>query len=444
MKETSPKHTAVLLFAGILLAAWPAAHSQELEKQWKDPFPSGVDTSSVDLSSLTLDMALQLVARGNSSLRANRMQRQAARQSVRQANLRPNPELEFEAEDVGGDLTGFRESEMTIALSQELEVWGQKKARRKLALSEADKTEWESRVEDFDIYAEAKERFYSLLHAQSELELTEQAARLALEVAEAAGIRVEKGAALSSEQLLGRLAFERARAEAALAETEQENARRNLAALWRGDQRDFKTVVPDPNTQTLPDLAALKSYLMGSREVIRWRFEEASVRAMLNLEEANRFPSPTLSGGYKRSEADRTNTYLVGLGIPLPLFNRNQGGISSLRAQLDAVKSAREQAVANAEAEFEGIHQRLNSFLENQASLRTLILPKAEEAYRSLKRAYELGRIPYSTLLEGEQTLIEVRFEFNDLDLAIRQEMVALERLLGIDLRDISGNQERE
>jgi len=444
MEKSIQKHTAVFLLASILLAASSAAHSQGLEKQWKNPFPSGMDTLTVDFNSLTLDMVLQLVPRGNSSLRANRMERNAAGESVRQANLRPNPELEFEAEGVGGDMAGFRESEITIALSQELELWGQRKARRRVALADAERIEWETRVEDFDIYTEAKLRFYSLLHAQSRLELTDKAARLAREVAEAAGVRVEKGAALASEQLLGRLEFERAQREVVLAETELESARRSLAALWRGDQRNIGTVIPDPGLETLPDLASLKSYLKGSREVVRCGFEETGVNGLLHLEKTNRLPSPILSGGYRRSQADGTCTYLVGVGIPLPLFNRNQGTISSLKAQSDALKSAREQALTNVEAELETIHQRLNSLLENRASLRTLILPKAEEAYRSLKRAYELGRIPYTALLEGEQTLMEVRFEVNDLDLAMRQEMVALERLLGIDLKDITGNQERE
>ena len=444
MKKPNIDHKTILLGTIILLATLLAAQAQELGRQWNDPFPSVGDTLSSFPHPLTLDMALRLVAQGNSSLRANRMRRQAAQALVRQANLRPNPELELESEDVGGDLAGFRESEIVILLSQELELWGQRKARRKAAVRDMEAVNWETSVEDFDIYAETKARFYALLHAQKKLRMTEEAARLALEVAEAAAIREDKGAALHSEQLLGQLRFERARIEVVLAETELENARRNLAALWRGDEEDFQVVDSDPSTATLSDLAVLRSYLEESREAVEWAFEEASVNALLNLERANRLPSPTLSGGYKRSEADRTNTFLVGLGIPLPLFDRNQGAISSLRVQSEALKSAREQALVNAEAELEAIHRRFNTLLENRASLDTLILPKAEEAYRSLKRAYKLGRIPYATLLEGEHSLVEVRFELNDLDLAINQKIIALEQLLGISLKNIIINQRRE
>ena len=269
MKGCSVNCIAVFLWTITLLATFPVAQSQEFRNQWKDPFPSGTDTLAFIPDSLTLDMALRLVAQFNSTLKASRKQRESTLGLVRQAKLRPNPELELEAEDVGGDLTGFRESEMTIQLSQDIELWGQRKARRNVALRDMETVNWETRVQDFDICAETKLRFYALLHAQKKLELAEQAAQLAFEVAEAARIRVEKGAALSSEQLLGQLGFERARIEVALAETELENARRNLAALWREEGNNFKVVDSDPPTATLPDLTVLKSYLKKSREVVR-------------------------------------------------------------------------------------------------------------------------------------------------------------------------------
>lgn len=443
MKKPNSKNVSILLCI-TLLATSSAGQSLDIGNQWKDPFPSTTDTSTFISDSLTLDMALQLVAQFNLSLQASQKQRESALGLVRQADLRPNPELELEAEDVGGDLMGLRESEMVIQLSQELEVWGQRKARRKVALGEAEKLKLETKVNDFDIYAETKLRFHALLHAQKKLELAEQAAQLALEVAESARIRVEKGAGLSSEHLLAKLGFDRARMEVALAETEVKNAQRNLAAIWRGEGNDLKVVDSDPKPAALPDLTILKSYLKESRKVIMWTLEEASITAQLNLEKANGLPSPTLSGGYKRSEADQTNTFLVGFAIPLPLFDRNQGNINSLRAQLEAVKSWRDQALVNTEAELQTIYQRSDQLLSNRASLDTLILPKAEETYLLLKRAYELGRISYSTLLEGEQSLIDVRFDLNDLDLAVIQERIAVEQLLGISSEDIIIDQRRK
>jgi cobalt-zinc-cadmium efflux system outer membrane protein len=442
MKKLNLKKVTILVCI-TLFATSSAVQSLDVGNQWKDPFPSSSDTSNFISDSLTLDVALQMVIRFNSSLKASQKHREAVRGLVRQANFRPNPELELEGEDVAGDLKGFSESEMTIQLSQDLELWGQRKARRNAALRNREAVNWETRMKDFDIYAETKLRFYELLHTQKKLKLSEQAAQLALEVTESARVRVKKGAALSSEHLLARLGFDRAQMGVALAETELENAQRNLNVLWRGEGDDLKVVDSDPTPAALPDINVLKSYLKGSREALMWTLEQARIKAQLNLERANGLPSPSLSGGYKRSEVEDINTFLIGFAIPIPLFNRNQGNISSLQLQSEAAKSAQEQALANAEAELQTIHRRLSQLISNHESLDTLILPKAEETYLSLKQAYELGRIPYSTLLEGEQSLIDVSFELNDLDLVIKQETIALEQLLGISLKDIITNQRR-
>ena len=80
-------------------------------------------------------------------------------------------------------------------------------------------------------------------------------------------------------------------------------------------QLTLKIVDSDPTPATLPDLTILKSYLKESREVLMWTLEQASITAQLNLEKANGLPSPTLSGGYKRSEVEDINTFLVGFAI---------------------------------------------------------------------------------------------------------------------------------
>jgi len=63
-----------------------------------------------------------------------------------------------------------------------------------------------------------------------------------------------------------------------------------------------------------------------------------------------------------------------------------------------------------------------------------IILPQAQETYRSLRQAFEKGKVIYSVLLQGEQTLIELRAELNDLDLALVEQVIALEQLLGVHL----------
>ena len=118
----------------------------------------------------------------------------------------------------------------------------------------------------------------------------------------------------------------------------------------------------------------------------------------------------------------------------MPFFNRNQGSKASLKANIEALKLDREQLLTTTKTEFKSIQRKLTQSASRYRTLNTSLLPKAEETYRSLKSAYDRGRIPYSILLESQRTLIDLRFELNDIDLTIRQELVSLERLLGVTI----------
>ena len=79
---------------------------------------------------------------------------------------------------------------------------------------------------------------------------------------------------------------------------------------------------------------------------------------------------------------------------------------------------------------------RLSRLMNHHASLDTLLLPTAERAYHSLLRAYESGRVPYTSLLEAERGLIELRFEHADVLLAVYDQLIALERISGVIVHD--------
>ncbi|WP_372797731.1 TolC family protein, partial [Pontiella sp.] len=67
---------------------------------------------------LSLDQALEMARIRSPELKAARLQTQAAGEAARAAGRWKNPELEFEAEGIGGDLDGFDDTEYTLALRQ--------------------------------------------------------------------------------------------------------------------------------------------------------------------------------------------------------------------------------------------------------------------------------------------------------------------------------------
>jgi cobalt-zinc-cadmium efflux system outer membrane protein len=175
-------------------------------------------------------------------------------------------------------------------------------------------------------------------------------------------------------------------------------------------------------------------FIEKSRPVTIWSLEKERLEALLGLERANGKPNLTLSGGVKRSEADKANSFVAGISLPIPVFDRNQGNVRALAARLDEVTYEWEQSSSEAEAELLTILKTFDRHRSSHAALDTLILPKAMQAFESLRHSYENGRTPYSEFLEGRRRLIDVRSQHIDVHLQLRRELIALERLLGLSL----------
>ncbi len=410
------------------------AENPDSNLQWQKPFDSENETDIPTSDSLPLETVLNFVAQANPGLKANRKQVEAMDGLVNQAGLRPNPELEIEFEEVGWDAPGFDESEIRIVLSQEFELWGKRKNRKKLARSELAATEFETIVSGFELRAETMENFHTLVHAQRQVVLACQANEIAEAIVSTTKTRVEKGAALSAELLLAELELEQTKLELARVKSQLHIAKHNLASMWKGDGSKLIVAEPKLDKSFISRIADLQPFVNNNREIAALEHELKILKTQLAVEKSEGKPNLTFSGGIKRLQADETNSFIFALGIPLSFFNRNQGTVYSLATRSEAIELAKEQAQLNAEADFLSLEQNLRQLLSRHNSIDTLLLPLSEKAYRSLEEAYNMGRVPYSTLLESQRSLVDLRFELTDLELEIRKEIGSIESLLGIKL----------
>lgn len=401
--------------------------------QWDFPFPT-VSVAESKSDSLTLEMALSEVAQANRSLKAFDFSKTGAAGLIRQSGLRPNTELEFETEEFSGSLPGFSQAEWSLSLSQEFEFWGKRRARIKETEIEAESIHLEADIAAFDIYARVSRRFFELGHAQVKYDLLKQALKLAEELVEAARIRIEKGAAHISELNMAELELSRGKINLDNAEMELANARHALAALWDGSADQINSVKPAGGDITIPDIETLTKMVGDSREMARMEIEQARLKAATHAAIADARPSPTIRAGIKRLEAEDVNTFLVGVSLPLPFFNRNQGRQRALQSQASAIDLEMQQKRTETETELYTIYERLRRLETTGETLDRDLIPQAEATFQSLKEAFAKGKLPYLALLEGERTLLELQQEKNDTMLELRYQIILLEELLGIRL----------
>lgn len=404
---------------------------------WQAPFDTTAANSESVNSILSLDDVLKLVSVENPAFRSFDFQLQAANSNLMQAGLWPNPELDTEFGEIGWDASGFKESEFTISLAQEFEFFGQRGARRNVAKSVVDATKLQIKMSAFDLYLETKQRFYAFAHAQQKVNLSQASVELAKEIVESINYRLDRGAALQSEHLLAQLEEQRALLTLDQAKQDVMALEATLVSLWKGKPSSVKV-----STETEPDfthlldrITLLSNRIDSTRDIIRMQSELEIRRTEKTLAIAEARPTITLSGGFKRFEADNSKSFLFGVSLPIPIFNRNQGTTKSIYAQLRSLEYDIEQGRIEVISSIKSHTIRLENLIDRHAALDSLLLPTAEKAYRMLQNTYETGRVPYTQLLEAERVLNDLNFEHNDMLLEIQEQIIALESLTGVTLR---------
>jgi len=405
------------------------------EARFQPPF----DTvrSVVESEPLVLSEVLSLVATSNPSLRALDWQNEAARGRLKQAGLWPNPELGAEIEEFGWDAPGAKESEINLSLAQEFELFGQRGARKGVAQAEIDAIATQTKILAYDLYLDTKWRFYTLVHAQQRLVLSATSEELARDVVENIELRITKGAALQSEILLAKLEVQRAQLILEEAQQEVMSAQVDLAALWNAATTEISVDAdPEPElTGILGRVSSLETEIDSTRTIIGLDRQSAILRAEQSLAGAEARPSITLSGGYKRLEANNSNSLILGVSLPLPFFNRNQGTRESLEAELRSLDYEIDRARLETISGLRSNSLKLEQLVKRHYDLDSLLLPTAEEAYKTLQSAYKAGRVPYTQLLEVQRSLNELHFEHNNMLLEIHEQIITLEALTGVTLR---------
>ena len=126
---------------------------------------------------------------------------------------------------------------------------------------------------------------------------------------------------------------------------------------------------------------------------------------------AERAPDLGLQAGYRARLESNDHTFVAGLNLPLPLFNRNQGAMEE--AGVLQSKSSEQLAAATLARRLEIIeaYSVLTQERTQIEALRHEVIPGARRAYTELRLGYERGRFGYLDLLEARRTWTEAERE---------------------------------
>lgn len=365
--------------------------------------------------SVTLEEALSLALLHNPTLAAFSYEIRAAEARTVQAGLYPNPELEFELEEFGGsrELSGFGGSELVGVVSQTILLGGKRYKSMKAAALESDLISWDYESARLDVFTEVRQAFTEVLAAQERVKLNEELLQLSEQLLKSILQRVEAGKISPAEASRARVTLANTRVELERARRQLEAASQRLAATWGSQSPRYGAVIGDLDTLvSIPAFEKLIPLLEQNPDLARYSTALKQQQALIKLEDARRIPDPTIRGGMKYLNEVNDNAFIVGLSIPLPLTDRNQGARREARYRLAQTQQRQRATGVALNAALTQTYQNLQSVANEVNSLRGQILPEAENAYQVINEGYLQGRFNFLDVLDAQRTLFEARGQY--------------------------------
>jgi outer membrane protein, heavy metal efflux system len=364
----------------------------------------------------------------------------AAKGRAMQAGALPNPTIGYTGDEInGGAIT--RGGEHGVFIEQTIPLGGKLARGREMFTREAATAQAMTQTERQRVLAAVRRAYRAALIADRRVSVREQLAKLATEAVQISAQLFNTGVADKPDTLNAEIEAQAAQ----LAVIEAQNMR---VRVWR----ELGALVGDPLTprpiagsadDPLPDLtqdATLARILKDSPELEAARRDIQRADAAVSRAKREAAPDLVLRAGPKYNrELLEPDLKPVGweaafeVGVTVPLFNRNQGGIAAARADLARSKATVQQTAVLATTRVASAFAQYDTARRSVETYRREILPRAEEAYTLSRRSYEQMALAYPAVLTAQRTLVRSQDAYLDAldrawDAAIGLEGFALDK----------------
>lgn len=382
---------------------------------------------------LTLASATDRALAENADVRTAAAEVRAAEARLEAASplFASNPELSGGAGTRSGP--GGRSLEYDVALSQRVEVGGQRSARIAAARASLGAAQARLAATRARVAAEIRELLGRVAATRLRFEVAAEAQRLAASAASAAERRFQAGDAARIEVNSARIELGRATRVALDAEQDLAAARSEFELVLGLDPAPARPVVfdlehPTAGPEAPPDALAQEA-VASRRDVAAARLEVDSAVAEEKLASRSAVPTPAFGVSVAREAND--NIVLGTLSVELPLFARKQAerGVASARVQQSRVALAALERRAAQE-----VHLAAERVRASRRTLDAFDAPTTAALGENLAlatEAYEAGQIDFVRYHLLRREALEARRDRVNALEALNRAEAQLDRALG-------------
>jgi len=382
---------------------------------------------------LTLEEAQERAAESHPDLALADADLKVAEADLVTAKTLPyNPEVGVAVSPRTRDVGGSRDYDASLDQTIELGKRGSRvraaEARRAAARARRDFTHLQVR-------SGARRAYFLALAEASRVTATREAEIVADELRAAARERLNLGAGTQLEVNVASAAAGRARGERLGAERRYRRARAELAAAIgaaAGEDVEPSGEMPALGPPPSDEPAMLARALAERPDLLAVRQERLAADAEVGLARALGIPDPTIGVSYERTPEDRR--LLVGVSVPIPLFNRNQGGRAAARALRTRASVTEDAARRAVEREVRAAYQGCLLAREAVEGFDRDVVLKMDENVDLARESFRAGKIGLFDFNVIRRDLVETQIAYLDALAELVEARYALELAAGTSL----------
>lgn len=396
-------------------AVIPAAHEEPADLtsggiQPEEPLSSPESSAE---TSLTLDQLEGIALANNPSIAEAAAAVQALHGRYMQAGLPNNPTAGYVASEIGNEGEGGQQG---IFFGQEFIRGNKLGLSQAVVAQEIRRAQQQLEAATLRTQTDVRLGHFELLVAQRREEIARQ-------LAENSGRGLNAVTALAEAQEASGVELLQAEIEVQTAEALVQNAQTNVEGAWRR----LAAVLGDPSLPRarvageLDDARPLAEY-----ETIVARTIEASPQVAAAYAEVDRsrwaieraraegVPNVTAQGQLQYDFASDDAIAGVQVGLPLPVYNWNQGGVQEAVGEYRVAQQAArrvelslERQLAQSYQDYVGARQRVDRYASE-------VLPRAQRSLDLTRSGYSNGEFTFLELLTAQRTYYQTNLVYLD------------------------------
>ena len=361
--------------------------------------------------SLGLDDLKHMALQNNPTLATAAARINVARGRQLQAGLYPNPVIGYHATEIGNLETAGAQGAF---VTQRFITGGKLQLDRTIAGKDIDETHLQLHVQQQRVLSDVRVRFYDALVAQRRVDLTKELARIGNELVKATETLIAGRQGTENDLLQAEIKADESHILLGNATNEHTETWRRLAA-----------VVGMPMMRTTPLAGELDDQLLNfdwdscygmvleknpELNAARTRVQRASV--VIRRAKREPIPNVDLLVSLRHHNVTGSDVANVQLGIPIPVFNKNQGNIRSAKAEWVVARNEVKRIELELQDQLAVAYRRYANARQQMDRYSQRMVPRAKRSLQLVTDGYEKGQVEYLTLLTAQQTYLQVNLSY--------------------------------